>query len=199
MKIVTTPMCQEVLRLAGVQDFAVMKNTDSADADIAVVLSETNTSKKSIKIKLNTFSQIDNSIRLISDTFGTKPIVPHTGRQDVQGSMSAKDIKSRSRVKVKVYSKFLGEIVEDLGFTVVPGNTEDEHVKEGSTGKENIERETYNFLVYPDYMENKIKDEINLMGDRAVKVPSHRNASPNPVERAKLRYKILEKKLCTKL
>lgn len=138
MKIVTTPMCQEVLRLAGVQDFTVMKNTDSADADIAVVLSETNTSKKSIKIKLNTFSQIDDSIKLISDTFGTKPIVPHTGRQDVQGSMSAEDIKSRSRVKVKVYSKFLGEIVEDLGFTVVPGNTEDEHVKNGSTEKKTV-------------------------------------------------------------
>ena len=56
MKVVTTPMCQEILRLAGVQDFEVTKHPDSADADIAVVLSETDTKMESVKIKLNTFS-----------------------------------------------------------------------------------------------------------------------------------------------
>jgi hypothetical protein len=191
MKIVTTPMCQEVLRLADVQDFAVMKYIDSADADIAVVLSETNTSKKSIKLKLNTFSQIDDSIRLISETFGTKPLVSTVKDHDILDSV-VEDVNSK--VKVKVYSKFLGDIVEDLGFTVVRGY---EDVK--GTGKEDIEKETYNFLVYPDYMENKIEDEIKLMGERAVKIPSHGNTSPNPIERAKLRYSILEKRLCTKL
>ena len=55
MKIVTTPMCEEILKLAGLKEYQVSLNPDSTDADIAVVLSETNTDMQSIKLKLNTF------------------------------------------------------------------------------------------------------------------------------------------------
>ena len=75
MKVVTTPMCQEILKLAGVQDFEVTKHPDSADADIAVVLSETDTKMESVKIKLNTFSQIMESVKKVSNIFGTEPLI----------------------------------------------------------------------------------------------------------------------------
>jgi len=177
MKIVTTPMCQEILRLAGVRDFNVMKDTDSAGADVAVVLSETNTNNKSIKIKLNTFSQINNSIKTISDMFGTQPMVSSMGNTGVLDSSN-----ENRKIKVKVYSNFLKDIVEDLGFTVVHENDD-----------------IYDFLVYPDYMKDEITDEIKLNGFRAVEIPSHKNAPLNPIKRAELRYKILEKNLCMKL
>jgi segregation and condensation protein B len=179
MKIVTTPMCQEILRLAGVQDFTVMKDTDSAGADVAVVLSETNTNKKSIKIKLNTFSQINDSIKTISDMFGTQPMVSSVGNAGVLDSSN-----ENRKIKVKVYSNFLKDIVEDLGFTVV---------------HENDDQNTYDFLVYPDYMKDEITNKIKLNGFRVVEIPSHKNVPLNPIKRAELRYNILEKKLCMKL
>lgn len=50
------------------------------------------------------------------------------------------------------------------------------------------------FIIYPDYMEDKIKEE-NVS---KVKVPSHENVPKDPIERAKVRYNLLEKKLCMK-
>ncbi len=70
MKIVATPMCKDVLRLAGVKKFDVSSDPDSTDADIAVILSETNTVMKSVKIKLNTFLQIKESVEMLRDIFG---------------------------------------------------------------------------------------------------------------------------------
>ena len=46
MKIVTTPMCEDVMKLSGVKEYDVNLIPDSTDADIAVVLSETNTSMR---------------------------------------------------------------------------------------------------------------------------------------------------------
>ncbi|KAF5089269.1 hypothetical protein [Methanobacterium aggregans] len=177
MKIVTTPMCQEILRLAGVQDFEVTKHPDSTDADIAVVLSETDTNMKSLKIKVNTFSQINESLKEISKVFGTKPLVKDVGCESTAGT--SVDPSDNENMKVKVYSNFLGEIVEDMGFMTVSVHQD--------------------YLVYPDYMKDELVDEISTMGDRAVELPSHKNAPLNPVERAKLRYNILEKRLCMKL
>ena len=185
MKIVTTPMCQEILRLAGVHDFTVMKNIDSAGADVAIVLSETDTNTKSIKLKLNTFSQINDSIKTISDIFGTQPLVSSVENVSVLDSSN-----ENRKIKVKVYSNFLKDIVKDLGFTVV---------------QENDDHDTYDFLVYPDYMKDEIRDKItneitdDLNNFMTVEIPSHKNAPLNPIERAELRYNILEKKLCTKL
>ena len=174
MKIVTTPMCEDVLKLAGIKEFDVNSDPDSTDSDIAVVLSETNTIMKSVKVKLNTFTQIKNSVEMLRDMFETVVV-----EYDPQHYIFSGFNRSVNRkIKVKVYSNFLKDIVNDLGFTLVSGN--------------------HHYLVYPDYIKNELSDEIIKLGDRAVEVPSHKNAPKNPLKRAEIRYKLLEKKLCTK-
>lgn len=166
--IVTTPMCSEIAKIAGIKDFIVNKNPDLVKADIAIVLSETKVNMKSIKIKLNTYSQINESIQLISKQFGTVPL-----DFDIKNSFRNDNNK---KIKVKVYSKFLKEIVEDMGFNVVEND--------------------YDYIVYPDYMEDKInKKEDNI---KMVQIPSHKSAPLNPIKRAQMRYNILEKELCMK-
>ena len=174
MKIVTTPMCEDVLNLAGIKEFDVNSDPDSTDSDIAVVLSETNTVMKSVKVKLNTFTQIKNSVEMLRDMFETD-VVEYDPRD-----YSFNEFKRslNRKIKVKVYSNFLKDIVDDLGYTIVSGN--------------------HHYLVYPDYIKNELFDEIIMMGDKAVEVPSHKNAPKNPLKRAEIRYKLLEKKLCTK-
>jgi hypothetical protein len=167
LKVVTTPMCEEILKIAGVLEYIVDKNPDSVKADVAVVLSETDPLTKSIKIKLNTFSQITQSIEIISTKFGTTP-----------SDYKIKDTyysNENRKIKVKVYSNFLKDIVEDMGFKIV--------------------NEDYNFVVYPDYMKDKISE---IEDDIRVEIPSHKNVPLNPIERAEMRYNILEKELCMK-
>ncbi len=164
LKIVTTPMCEEIVKLAGIKDYVVSRTPDSVEADIAVVLSETKLSIKSIKIKLNTFSQIEESIERLSKIFGTIPL-------DYKIKDNAEENKNRN-IKVKVYSNFLREMVEDMGFSIVDEN--------------------YDFVVYPDYMKNEM-----MSGNiDTVEVPSHKNVPLSAIKRVEMRYNILEKKLC---
>ena len=176
MKIVTTPMCKDVLRLAGVREFYVNSDPDSTDADIAVVLSETDTNMKSVKIQLNTYLQIRESVEMLRDLFETDAVEYDLVDYDFQRAIVSKN----RNIKVKVYSNFLRDIVDDLGFKVVSGD------------------QSYHYIVYPDYIREELSDEIIKMGDRAVEVPSHKNVPRDPLKRAELRYKLLEKKLCTK-
>jgi len=74
MKIYTTPMCQEAVRLAGVLDYTVKQDNNFEDANLAIVLSETKTQVPAIKIKLNTFKQIYESIDIISNTLKTEKL-----------------------------------------------------------------------------------------------------------------------------
>lgn len=173
MKVVTTPMCQEIVILAGVSDFIVSTDPDSTDADLAVVLWETKTTKPSFRVKLNTFSQIIESIRALADEVGT-----HNHKLNLDHYVPPKD-EERKKIKVKVYSNFLKDIVVDMGFSLV----EDEA----------------DFLVYPDYFRKKISDEIEVAGERAIEIPSHKNAPVDPLKRTHLRYNILEERLCTRL
>jgi segregation and condensation protein B len=176
MKIVTTPMCKDVLELAGVREFDVNLDPDSTDYDIAVVLSETDTNINSVKVKLNTFYQIKTSIEMLREIFETDE-VEYDPKDYIYHGVN----KSENRkIKVKVYSNFLRDIIDDLGFDVV---RDDEY---------------YHYLVYPDYIKDEILEEILKMGDRVVEVPSHKNTPKNPIKRAELRYKLLEKKLCMK-
>ncbi len=168
LKIVTTPMCEEIVRLAGISNYVVSKTPDSVGADIAVVLSETTLSTKSIKIKLNTFSQIKESIEMLSKIFGSVPL-----NYEIKKTVDSKKSENR-KIKVKVYSKFLKEIVEDMDFSIVD--------------------EDYDFVVYPDYMKNKIINE----NAGTVEIPSHKNVPLNAIKRVEMRYNILEKKLCMK-
>ncbi|MGB9978995.1 hypothetical protein [Methanobacterium sp.] len=166
LKVVTTPMCEEIVKLAGISNYDVNKAPDSVGADIAVVLSETKLSTKSIKIKLNTFSQIKESIEMISEKFQTSPLDYEI--KEIVGS------KENRKIKVKVYSNFLKEIVKDMGFSVVDKD--------------------YNFVVYPDYMKEIVVNE-NV---ETVEIPSHKNVPLSAIKRAEMRYNILEKRLCMK-
>lgn len=43
MRIVTTPMCEDILKIAGLTDYEVVAVSQLVNADIAIVLSETKT------------------------------------------------------------------------------------------------------------------------------------------------------------
>jgi hypothetical protein len=174
MKIVTTPMCKDVMLLAGVRDFEVNPDPDSTDADIAVVLSETDTTIKSVKLKLNTFSQIKESIKILRNIFEIDLDSYKPEDCTFHGINKSKNRK----IKVKVYSNFLNDIVDDLGYTVVSKD--------------------HDYLVYPDYLRDQLSHEIIIMGDKGIEVPSHKNAPKDAIKRAKMRYNFLEKNLCTK-
>jgi len=184
MKIFTTPMCQEVVKLAGVSQYTVIYDNNFEGADLAIVLSETETNIPSVKIKLNTFKQIYGSIDLISNKLKTEKVNMGEFKNDHVFYVNPERdlVAKRKEIKVKVYSNFIREIVEDMGFTRVEENPD--------------------FLVFPDYMKdtlnNAIRKEIEFMGDRAVEIPSHKNAHINPLKRAKMRYDLLESKLCMK-
>jgi len=184
MKIYTTPMCQEVVRLAGVSQYTVKQDNNFQGADLAIVLSETETNTPSIKIKLNTFKQIYESIDRISSRLKTEKLHMDQFKEDYSNYVNPEGdlLDERKKIKVKVYSNFIREIVEDMGFFLV--------------------EEKPDFLVFPDYMKDTpntdIKNEIEFMGTQAVEIPSHKNAPLHPLKRAKMRYDILENKLCMK-
>lgn len=173
MKIATTPMCQEILRLAGVSEYQIIKDRVYEDVDVAVVLSETKTRDDTsilyIKLKLNTFYQIEDSIKLVSGKLSTEPI-----NIDLDGEFSNQKKDKNRGIKIKTYSQFLSEIAEDMGFTIVND-------------------ESYDYLIYPDYLREELEEEIQEAGECAVEFPSHGNAPQDPVKRAQLRYQILEK------
>ena len=184
MKISTTPMCKEVVRLAGVPEYTVITDNYFEDVDLAIVLSETDTKVPSIKIKLNTFKQIYGGIDNVSNILGTKKLDIGPIKKDYSAYVNPerKVLDERKKIKVKVYSNFIRDIVLDMGFTLV--------------------KEKPDFLVFPDYLKevpnNNIMKEIDFMGERAVELPSHKNTPENPLERARMRYDIMENKLCTK-
>ena len=184
MKIFTTPMCQEVVRLAGVSKYTVKQDNNFEGADLAIVLSETDTNIPSIKIKLNTFKQIYESIDNISNTLKTEKLHRSDGGDDYSINVYRKReiMDERKKIKVKVYSKFIREIVDDMGFSLVT--------------------EKPDFIVFPDYLNDEgntdLLREIEFMGSRAVEIPSHKNTPLNPLKRAQIRYNILESRLCTK-
>ena len=66
-KIITTPMCEEIVRLAGIEEYVVDKNPDNHLGDLAIVLSESKVNMDSIAVKINTSSQIFESIKKISE------------------------------------------------------------------------------------------------------------------------------------
>lgn len=200
MKIVTTPMCEEILKMAGINDYVVNKYPDQEDADLAIVLSETETQMKSVQIKLNTFSQIQKSVINVFENVGqliqsnnefkasknqinlfNKIIRSNVGSQWIEPEKREEFRNSNRKIKVKVYSNFLKDIISDMGYTIVDKKPD--------------------FIVYPDYLENEIKENLvgyDFEGIKSIKVPSHGVVPLNPLKRAKIRYELLEKELCMK-
>jgi len=183
MIIVTTPMCKKILELSGIKDFKINANPDNEKVDFAILLSENKTNLPSLAIKLNTFSQIKESIKEVSQYNEDKKIA--TDLKDVLNNLyNDFDVATRwtdeykkphlkkinSEIRVKVYSKFIKDIVEDMGFSIV--------------------NEKYDYIIFPDYLNIKKDDSANY---DLVELPTHKNTPLDPIKRAELRYSILEK------
>ncbi|MBE6499435.1 MAG: hypothetical protein E7Z80_02670 [Methanobrevibacter thaueri] len=169
MKIVTTPMCEEIVKLAGIKNYVLNKFPNKDDGDFAILLSESKVDMDALAIKINTPSQIYQSIKEVSrinnnelddeeilSLFKNYPICQKYLNSNYQRN-----------INVKVYSDFLKDIVSDMGF--------------------NINSNDFSYVVYPDYLKDKVIEVENL-----VEIPSHNSISKNPFEKAELRYSILE-------
>lgn len=169
MKIVTTPMCEEIVKLAGVTDYNVNKFPSKEDGDFAILLSESKLKMDGLAIKINTPKQVFESIKKVSKINGNE-----LSDIDVQGffedyKLAKKYLNSdfKRDVNVKVYSEFLKDIVLDLGFNIVADD--------------------FDYVIYPDYLKDKVIESENL-----VEIPSHNSISKNPFEKIETRYAILE-------
>jgi len=173
MKIITTPMCEDVLRISGLKEYEVVKPTEIKDADVAILLSETKSEIPKISIKLNTFRQVYDSIILIEKQFNTT--ADENEVQSIKHLIDENNQKKDNRkdTKVKVYSNFLKDTVIDMGFTV--------------------DYEDYDYIIMPDYMDVDTGNQENV-----IIVPSHKNVSNDIIGRVKDRYDLLERKLCMK-
>lgn len=169
MKIITTPMCEEIVRLAGITDYTVNKFPDEEDGDLAIVLSESKVEMDSLAIKINTPSQIFESIKEVSKLTGSELSDDEIIEFFSDYELCRKYLNSHPThdIDVKVYSEFLKDIVNDIGFNIVSDN--------------------FKHVIYPDYLKDKVTEADNL-----VEIPSHNDISKNPFKKAELRYAILE-------
>jgi len=183
MVIVTTPMCKKILELAGIKDFKVNIKVDNEKADLAILLSENKTKLPSLAIKLNTFSQIKESIEKVSRFREDEEIATDIkyvldnlfNGSDIATKWTDKNKKNNlrninSRFQVKVYSKFIKDIVEDMGFNIV--------------------EEGYDYVIFPDYLDLQKDDFTDC---ELIELPTHNNVPKDPIKRAELRYSLLEK------
>ena len=65
MKIVTTPMCEDLVKLVGIKNYNVNKHPNKDDGDLAILLSESKVEIDSIPLKVNSSVQIFESIKKI--------------------------------------------------------------------------------------------------------------------------------------
>ena len=121
MKIITTPMCEEIVRLAGIDEYTINKFPDEEEGDLAIVLSESKVEMDSLSIKINTPSQIFESIKKVSRLVGNE-----LSDVDVMSFFDDYEILKKylnssfsNNINVKVYSEFLKDIVDDVGFNIV--------------------------------------------------------------------------------
>lgn len=162
-------MCEEIVRLAGIRDYAVNKFPQKSDGDLAILLSESKVEMDAVQIKINTSTQIFESIKEISslagNELGDEEILSYFDDYELCRKYLNSDF--RRDVSVKVYSEFLKDIVSDVGFNIV------------SDG--------FDYVIYPDYLKDEVTESDNL-----VEIPSHNAISKNPLDKAELRYGILE-------
>ncbi len=169
MKIVTTPMCEEIVRLAGIENYALNKFPQKGDGDLAILLSESKVEMDAVQIKINTSTQIFESIKKVSIIAGTQLDDEEILSYFDGYELCRKYLNSQFKrdVNVKVYSEFLRDIVSDVGFSIVSDD--------------------FDYVIYPDYLKQEVTESDNL-----VEIPSHNAVSKNPFDKAELRYGILE-------
>ena len=170
MKIVATPMCEEIVKLAGITDYTVNKFPKEDDGDLAILLSESKVDMDCLPIKINTPKQVFESIKKVSKINGNELSDMDIQRffQDYELAEKYLSADFKRDVDVKVYSEFLKDIVLDLGFNIVSDD--------------------FDYVIYPDYLKDKVIETENL-----VEIPSHNSISKNPFEKIEARYAILEK------
>jgi hypothetical protein len=186
MRIVTTPMCKKILEFAEVTNFKVNKFPDNEEGDLAILMSENKIKMNSLILKLNTFSQIRDSIIKVSK-FSNKQVDINLKIDNIfsnykiakkwtdnEKKLMLKEINSK--IKLKIYSKFLKDIAEDMGFQIISNN-----------------ESYYDFIVFPDYFDRKYLNMIDNNENKIIKIPSHGNVSLDPIKRTELRYSIFEK------
>ena len=169
MKIVTTPMCEEIVKLAGINDYVVNKFPQKTDGDLAILLSESKVEMDALQIKINTATQIFDSIKEVSKILGDELSDEMILSYFDDYELCKKYLNSNFKrdVNVKVYSEFLRDIVSDVGF--------------------NIDSDNFDYVIYPDYLKDMVIESENL-----VEIPSHNSISKNPFDKAEVRYSILE-------
>lgn len=172
MKIITTPMCEDVLRIAGLTDYTVVRPDEIKNADLAIILSETKSEVPKLAIKLNTYSQVYESITKISEKFNLNADADELNILEKYINENKNKREDRKDISVKVYSNFLKDTLVDMGFTICDTD--------------------YDYVICPDYLAENIKEEELII------IPSHKNVSTNIIERITERYAYLERELCTK-
>ena len=205
MIVVTTPMCKQIVEWAGLKEFKVNKFPDEEEGDFAILLSESKVEMDSLAIKINTFSQIKESIKTVSDALFEKNLVEKAidcesiesifndyKDNGLQYAVLDEDEFSKIREsnkdkKVKVYSEFLKDIVSDIGATVI-----DFKYNKDENDADNLELD-YDYLVYPDYLEEEVLKRESLSSDefKSIKILSHNNISKDPILKAESRYNAL--------
>jgi hypothetical protein len=209
MKIVTTPMCKEILEIAGVKEFKVNKNPDEEEGDLAILISSEKVKMNSLILKLNTFKQIKEStfeiIRYldfdeIKSEDEIKKFFLKIEKENKWFNENEREklIEKNSNIKVKIYTIFLKEIVEDMGFKIL---NLDIFKLDSKKHKEilfddliNIEKNNdCDFLIFPDYFNINISYLNPNIQDKIIIMPTHNNISKSPIKRAEIRYSILEK------
>jgi hypothetical protein len=210
MKIVTTPMCKEILEIIGIKEFKVNKNPDDEKGDLAILISnEKKVKMNSLILKLNTFKQIKEStfevLRYLDfDELKSedeiKKFFYEIEKENKWFNKNEREklIEKNSNIKINVYTIFLKEIVEDMGFKIL---NLDIFKLDSKKHKEillddliSIEKDSdIDFLIFPDYFNINISYLNPNIQDKIIIMPTHNNISKNPIKRAEIRYSILEK------
>ena len=211
MIVVTTPMCRQIVEWAGLEDFKVNRFPDEEEGDFAVLLSESKVEMDSLAIKINTFRQIKESIKTVSKAFFEKNLIEkaiadegidsifNDYKNDVEyAHLDENEFneirKSNNDKKVKVYSEFLKDIILDIGADVIDFTYD----KNGNDDKANDLGMDFDYLVYPDYLEEEVLKRENLKSNefKVIKILSHNNISKDPILKAESRYATLIEEMC---
>ena len=206
MIVVTTPMCRQIVEWAGLKEFKVNKFPDEEEGDFAILLSESKVKMDSLAIKINTFAQIKESIKTVSKVLFEKNLIEkaigdegiesifNDYKDDVEYALLDENEfneirKSNKDKKVKVYSEFLKDIVLDIGADVIDFTYD----KNGNDDKANDLGMDFDYLVYPDYLEEEVLKRENLKSNefKVIKILSHNNISKDPILKAESRYATL--------
>ena len=218
MIVVTTPMCRKIVEWAGLNEFKVNKFPDEEEGDLAILLSESKVHMNSLPSKIKTFSQIKESIKVVSNCLFENDLIDraicddeievifnnYKETDDINYALlddeELEDIRqSLKDKKVKVYSQFLKDIVLDIGATVIDFTYDkndfryDENDFKSDNDDSNGLEMDFDYLVYPDYLEEEVLKRENLVsGDfKPIKILSHNNISKDPILKAESRYSLL--------